>query len=356
MAGRASNIAFWAALAAAGGARADAIVTYHIEPITHGGPAVETLRLHGREIRIDQRTPGGSAGKPEVHRLYSRLGSPVSLETYAEEGAPIRDIMIVDEPGSAIPPVGRRTFTGESQTRLGERCRVWRLAPRPGSTLTYERSGCATDDGIELWRRDGVDLRAATRIVRAPVAETEVRPPLHAIQLASWARSGSLAGDHHGDVEVVLRAGGGATPRVTVRRSGAWTSIDRDEPGGGRWLAVTDRRAGLALRYVRYGGGRRELSIDRRDPDLDEPYEGPIPDRPAEVVLGVSCRWFGPTIPISDGGQRDCRTEDGVPLKIESIFHGRVSTVVAETLTRQPQPLSAVLPGPEIASPAAWGF
>jgi len=59
---------------------------------------------------------------------------------------------------------------------------------------------------------------------------------------------------------------------------------------------------------------------------------------------------------VYDAGAGECLTPDGMPVIQAGHGWGGGYSLVATRIRRGPQPLSAVLPGKDITSPAAWGF
>jgi hypothetical protein len=341
--------------AAATPSLADVVVSYDRAAPTFGRAPQEVLRQHGQRIRVDSRPVASRPGAASLRQVFTRAGQAATFELGRFEDGRWAYLSVMDDPLSAPPPKALRAFTGETQTLLGERCRVWRLARGTPQGFAFVRSGCVTADGVELWRRQGnIDAVFARKVSREPVPAGAVRVPTEALDLAAWATPAKPA-RHSGDYEVVLEAGPSEGPRETARRSGAWTSTLLELPGLGSTLNVTNIEQGLGLQYSRHGDGTRSLSLYRRR-GLVGGDKVRLGGRGDETILGARCQWWDMMPGVEDAGRTECRTADGVALKVERITRGQVTTLTAVRFARGRQPLAKVMPGRDIASPSAWGF
>ena len=358
------SIRHWTGVASLGivalfGARswADVEVAYHRPPPTFGNPPEEVLRQHGERIRIDSRSVMEPSGIVLVRQKFTAPGQAASFELRRFEDGRLAFLSIMDDPLAAPPLASARRFTGETENRLGERCRVWRVENRTASGNAFIQAGCVTAEGVDLWRRqDDIDAIFATKVTRVRVPPSDVRVPTEALDLATWAPT--RPADHTHDYEVEFGWQGPQWPRLTARRSGPWRFV-REVRGAAYNVTVTNADEGVGLNYYRERNGVRHLSIYRRPgphAPFDEATGVRISGRPDETILGETCHWWDIMAGLEDAGRLECRTADGVPLKVVYIQRGDELVVVAVRLKRERQPLSAVMPTHDISSPSAWGF
>lgn len=359
----ASGLLAWASTAVAALAgtptppMADAVVDYERPPPAYGKTSKEVLRQHAGRIRIDSRIeqPEGLVAERQE---FTSLGQQAAFEVGRFADGRLAFLSVRDDPFRAPPPMTARAVAGRRETHLGEACQPWRVSTTIPHGIEFVQSGCATADGIELWRRQAsIDAIFATKVTREPVAPADVRAPVELLNVLNWI-SASAPADHAKDFGVVLQPEGGVGRRVTVRRSGFWRGVAED---GRDWssLVVTNPMEELRLVYSRNANGERQLNIGRRPflAALNVEYSGVrVASRADEIIHGERCHWWDMMPGIEDAGRLECRTEDGAPLKIEYESWGNVLTVVASKLDRSPQPLSAVMPTEELMSGASWGF
>jgi hypothetical protein len=316
------------------------------------------LRQHGQSIRIDSRSEIGRTGVMLLRQVFTRPDQAVTFKVGRFADGRLAFLSLMDDPFTAPPPASLRLFTGETQNRLGEQCRVWRVSRTTTYGNQFLQTGCVTADGAELWRRQAnIDAIFATKVMRKPVPPGEVRPPTELLELAKWtARSRVL--DHSHDYAVTLEPSHETGPRRTARRSGDWTAV-REEHRHNSQLSVMNPAEGIGLQYSRDQNGGRRLRLYRR-PVGNAPPAVPtgvrMPDRADEIILGEKCQWWDMMPGVADAGRHECRTADGVTLKVEYISRASMETAVAVGLKRGPQPLSAVMPERELVSAKAWGF
>jgi hypothetical protein len=257
------------------------------------------------------------------------------------------------------PALADRTPTAEHRTFMGEACRVWEA-----SQARFVQRGCTTADGIDLWRKDGtVRELTVTQLTRRHVPASAVTPPLHLLDPRVWVSRGQRAQptDSEG-AEVVLRPDDFRRGPLIVRRSGAWLSVQQGRPASVDYtFTLSNSVERLSYSFYRTEKGAGHLSIQKARPG-DEDEAGAPPawiDGPGdETVLGEACRWVNPTpnIVTSESGIRECRTRDGLPLKVFLRRRGSETEYTAVTLHRGKVPLADVMPPPGPAGLSAWGL
>lgn len=346
----------------------DAVVTYNRPPPTFGAPSRETWIRYGQRIRINSQSEYDK-GVVLTNQTFTQPGQQVSFQLSRYRDGSLASLALMNDPLAAPPRMELRQFTGELETHVGERCRVWRVAHPMKDHSDFVQSGCITDGGVELWKRQAnVDAIFAAKVSYREVSPEDVRVPIEALDLASWGVPAGLA-DHTRDYEVILRAEGegqGQDQHQVSRRSGPWiytrTESSQRERRSGQWvgLHISNAEAGLDLHYSEGLNEARSLSITRYSLDrtsiaFADPRER-VAKRPNETIIGEECQWWDMEPGMSDAGRAECITPDGISLKIENYSRARRSTIVAIGLRRSPQPLSAVLPDESMVSPAAWGF
>jgi hypothetical protein len=347
-------------LAAAPQLVADAIIDYDRPPPTFGKRPKEVWYKHGQSIRIDSESVLPKSKTVIVHHFYTRPGQRFSflVSRYKSDGS-LRMLMLLEDPVAAPPLISRRKFTEVKRTLIGEHCRVWNVGNPLESGLPFVQSGCMTADGIDLERRQAnIDAIFARRISREPVPADSVSIPLEVFRLTSWV-AGQPKINHQQDFEVVLQAADPRQGSEILRRSGPWKLHLKDAPTSQSTI-VSNEDAGLSISFGKGRNGPRRLSISRQSREPHQPpldYAGePITNLPGETILGEKCKWRDMMPGTADAGRHECRTADGIPLKISLTGWGSRTVLTAVTLHRSPQPIASALPGPDILSPATWGF
>jgi len=350
------------AAATAASAASDVVVEYERPPPTFGAAPQETLNRHGERIRIGSRTVR-SDGVALTNAEFTAPGQAVRFRVGWYADGRLAYLGLMDDPLTAPPPNARRMRTGETQRLLGETCRVWQVANRTPYGFDFVQSGCATADGVELWRRQAkIDYIAARRVVRRPVPAADVRVPVEVLDLAAWVGPDGLqrtSAPAISDYEVVFETPGPSIRRRIARRSGDWTYEREDRYDGTVTVQIANRTRGLTLYYTRQHDGQRQVNVSRLATLANAVDEMPpvrLADRPDETILGERCRWWDLMPTTADAGLHVCRTADGVVLKRDEIVRADVRTLTAARFRRGLQPTSAILPDAEIVSPAAWGF
>ncbi|HUI96025.1 MAG TPA: hypothetical protein VLX44_09755 [Xanthobacteraceae bacterium] len=254
--------------------------------------------------------------------------------------------------------------TGERHTLIGETCTVWTVLHSPKTVLSALHPdsdsvelSCVTDDGIELWHKlAGGHVESAfveaTHIERRPVAADEVRVPSELLMLNWWQSGGTAPAGNPTipDYETVMTDAMDPSFAVRVtRRHDRWDYVD-ETISGKHTLTVTSPT--LLLRFssdaVR---ASQRLFITKGRPNM---LSGIVPEprKSTEQWLGESCDWYT-TVPWPEGGQRQCRTADGLVLKEWHLFG---VNFVATRVTRRPLDTNDVTPPAEILDPTSWGL
>jgi hypothetical protein len=259
------------------------------------------------------------------------------------------------------PPLTARAFSGEQQSVLSESCNVWYSSRPMPSGPPLEQSGCTTADGVDLWRKHGTERTVVTHIDRWPVADEDVAPPTELLDPRAWVSTAQLVdstrAEARGDYEVILEPVRRGTVEQAVhrhifRKGGSWTASVEDKMGYSYALTLENSAEPLVMRYFRGTSGEQNLWIVKAGQTQAEPVR--LSDKPIEFVYGQRCRWWDVMPGLADKGQWECRTTDGIAVKMLKIMQGSSQEFVAVHLDRKPVPLSNILPGPEITSPAAW--
>jgi hypothetical protein len=348
----ASSVEAWGRIEAAGRAP-DVTVVYAGSPAGFEARRAETLYRHGGSIRIDK--PHSSGAQDQT--FWNLDQTTVLNVVRSPDGRPV-SLMMQDRPDGYVPPMAARTFTGAEETYLGERCRVWRFSrPLDFQGGQYVESGCVSGNGIEIWRNFGNSWgRVAKSISYRPLAPSHVRPPTEFLKVATWLPSGPQKIDHSHDYEVIFGTSSSSDARAVARRSGAWTMLAEGEAWQTeRAFRAVNLDARIWIEFRSETKGRRWLNIRSGEGVLFAKWGengGPVQSAQVDdLVLGEKCQWWDLTPMLLGRGESECRTSDGIPVEV---LHSQA--LVATRIRRGPQPLSAVLPGKDIISPAAWGF
>jgi hypothetical protein len=250
--------------------------------------------------------------------------------------------------------------TGERQTRLGETCTVWSVR---GDFASAEQS-CVTDDGIELRSSRTGFVAEATRVERRPVAASEVEPPRELLTLGWWL-DGATVPDITAaamDYETVLRpVGRTRLDQVrTTRRHDPWTYVDetirdqRNEVGQWHQLRVSSATHQFIFSETDKGA-RLDIIKSLRQFSASSAVDEALNEH--DALLGERCDWFDTTHGVMDGGQRQCRTADGVVLKEQNYgFGSSYWALEAARLSRRPLTLDEVMPPANLLDPKSWGL
>lgn len=334
-----------------------AIVDYDRPPPRFGDVAKETHLIRGDLVRIDQRVTPANTQVTILRQQYTGPSQPFTFETTRSADGQLIGARIADDPLSAPPAKVSRQSAGPSELHAGETCGPWQVMRKTSQALSFVQSGCATSDGIELWRRQGsVDAIYATTVRRTVVNKDAVRLPFEALDTTRLVQR-EAGNDHHSDYEVLLTGSG--TDEQLHRRSGNWLYV-AEAVGKSRMISVRNILTGVEIHYYRTKDGQRQWSWSR-------PYQAArkasawkavttalAADQ--KTVLGENCTWQNalPDVIIHDASKSDCRTKDGIPLAIAQTNWGFTRYLTATRLSRRVQPVSAIMLPIELTSRAAW--
>jgi len=361
-----------------GRAPPDHVVTMVVRTIHRKDSSSQIHTHHAGWTRIDEQE-----GRRIATRWFGHKDS-VLVRAWRNDAGGLR---LFDIHRDYVPFADNKSFkTGETRAVLGESCEVWNAArTEPGST-ELARLSCVTQDGIELAFQD-ISQRStviedgkipksviisgeATRIERRPVAAVQVRPPVEALDLATWAQptdGASSTSGAPGDVEVVIESEPGTTTPATritrtVRRHHPWALTDEHVGEAERTLQVRNDASNFsASLYFRSNVVPHMLVMGKSSPPPPQTkpqstaYD-PVDLHNNEVVLGERCAWFDMMPNVMDAGLHECRTADGVVLKAVHFSRGSKYPLAATHLTRRPLALSDVLPPAEMLVPRNWNL
>ncbi|MEH3041672.1 MAG: hypothetical protein PGN21_16655 [Sphingomonas paucimobilis] len=334
-----------------------AIIDYDRPPPRFGNVPKETHFVRGDQVRIDQRFIPASTQITFLRQRYTRTGQPFTVETTRSLDGKLVGARIADDPLFAPPAKALRHSTGPGETHVGETCRPWRVSRKMSQDRVFEQSGCATDDGIELWRKQASsDAIYATTVRRTAVAQDAVRVPFEALDTTLLVRR-EAGSDHRSDYEVLLADRHGATE--VQRRSGNWLYVD-ERVGQVRIISVLNVKTGVEIRYSRSGNGQRQWSWSQPFAPTVRPAakrnKAASAETQQETILDEKCRWQNawPDIIVFDASKSDCRTADGILLASLRTNWGGVKHFTATSLSRRTQPLSAITLPAELTDRAAW--
>ncbi len=334
-----------------------AIIDYDRPPPQFGNVPKETHFVRGDLVRIDQRIIPASTQITFLRQLYTRTSQPFTLETTRSLDGKLVGASMADDPLLAPPPKALRHSTGPTETHGSETCRPWRVSRKMSQDRVFEQSGCATDDGIELWRKQArIDAIYATTVRRTAVAHDAVRLPFEVLDTTLLVQR-EAGSDHRSDYEVLLADRHGATE--VQRRSGNWLYID-ERPGQARIISVRNIKTGVEIRYSRSGSGQRRWSWSRPFAPAVRPAAKPRKEESAateqETILGEKCRWQNawPDLIVFGSSKGDCRTADGILLASSRTDGGRTKHFTATSLSRRTQSLSSISLPAELTDRAAW--
>jgi hypothetical protein len=347
---------------------ADHVVTLRVDR-GWGAPGSDThvVTRRGDWVRMDLVREG----PPSIRYLRLAVGIEVSLSRNPAGG--YSDVRIETRPDSRPGRADYGSFkTGETDVVLGEPCEVWNIyRSRPNETGRggFARLGCVTPDGIELWRRTvgtAGDIRSsaeAVHVERRSVEIGEVRPPNDLLNLERWFGVGAAARDavpaDKPDFELVLaHDGNSGEAAITVRRRHPWHYDDRYDEGGPRRVSVRreDRVTWLQIDVGPPGSDQR-LSMSNRPSDArDQLWDPPVPlpSKPPQTLLGERCTWIDVRPNVLDLEHHECRTEDGIPLRIWLWSRGGAASYSAISLRRRPIEFSEVMPPRELLERSLW--
>lgn len=248
---------------------------------------------------------------------------------------------------------------GVRQERLGEPCEEHDVYSR----AQFRHVACVTADGIsvsehtegangDIW---STSPASAARLTRRAIPAALVQPPRFARD--AWIEDPtSVASKDGGDYSVLLEPQQGGSQFLMRRRQG-WigeerrnrdgsATISARNPAGGRWVVA------------RLGPDARPEEVTYRSRAIVGPGEGDAErlDQPGETILGQFCSWYNVMPGVEDGGRLECQTSDGMPLRIQTIVRGSISTdAVATRFDRRQFATADLLPPQAWTSPQHWG-
>jgi hypothetical protein len=202
----------------------------------------------------------------------------------------------------------------------------------------------------------------AVRVERRSVDAEEVRPPDDLLSLEQWFGATGFARDpapaEQMDFELVLARDGAPTgAAMSVRSRYPWYHEDRYDSGQLRHLSI--RRKDRPTTLDVYVGGRAPDRLTMVNGPFDEqtqvPDLVPVPlPEPPETLLGEPCIWMDRSPGMMDAGRHECRTRDGIPLRIKFWSRGWYEGYSATRLSRRPIEFAEVMPPPELLDRSRW--
>lgn len=266
-----------------------------------------------------------------------------------------------------LTPIGAKASgyeihkTPASEKVLGETCAIWEgVMGAGGPGRNFRRIGCVTADGIELWRRTSgsgeLDLGSAqvVKFQRRSAAKAFTQPPPDLLDLARWNDPLESPTLDAPDFEVTLTSEA-ERANVIVRRHFPWVYEDIKSNGRRILSGRIDGTASLALSFG--PDGEPHSLVFRRNPKGVNLPGPKAMDKPKEVILDETCTWFDMMPGVSDAGRTECRTGDGIPLKIAITGRGADGhTYLANKIVRRSITLAQVLPPQDTLDLRLWGL
>lgn len=349
-----------------------------------------TFTRHGSRYRIDRRRPEFSSAS------YTNLSSGITVTVVPRQENGYRALAIQVPDRGPSGESWRRTLTRDTDTALGEHCRVWRTVKVGTSEDEFNWSNCLTSDGIELWASvSGMasqstysSIHSTTLAVqRRAVSANEVTPSPEAFDLWAWLAERGIERDSRNNsaqpgFEVRLQSTATHDQMKVVssviRGRGMWRYQENHlSDGRTEWL-VHNRQIGFAFHAVRLASGEvRRLNMylhpaDQR-PISMLPWEPMATDRTGSF-LGEECRWYDPSTAFGSSGEavlsieapimithrheEKCWTGDGIVLAWNRSFDsagGDSAALEAVELTRRSIQLTEVLPPSFLLDAGRWG-
>lgn len=278
-----------------------------------------------------QREDGNSADRSASN--YGDGASGRSWTVVRNAAGSLLSLTIEKRSSLFIPTI---TETEDTDTVLGERCRVWR-SKYPES---YSELNCITEDGILLWQKtlytSGDEMQSAriVSLIRRHVKASEVKVPAAALELSSYSQwpqgSNILPND-----EVMLRgdASRWSTGGLLIlnMRLGALRILDT-RTAEGRAVRYLSSDYSLSVEEAKDGTLNR-LDLSPRPASMDAASEGQLIDGGA-TILGEPCQLYDMAVGVADYGEAQCRTSDGLMLQKAMSNRGWHSRATAIKITR----------------------
>lgn len=260
--------------------------------------------------------------------------------------------------GKSVAFAGRPR--GVRQDRLGAPCEEHLVY----SAERFRHVACVTTDGISVSEHtEGADgdiwptsPAFAARLSRHPVPAALMQPPR--FDRDAWIEDPvSGASEVGGDYTVLLEPQQGGSQYLMRRRQG-WVGEERRSRDGSATISARNLAHGRRV-IARLGPDARPEEVTYGSRATIGPGEGAAEklDQPGETILGQFCSWYNVMPGVEDAGRLECRTSDGMPLRIQTIVRGSVSTdAVATRFDRRQSATADLLPPQAWTSPQHWGF
>jgi hypothetical protein len=234
----------------------------------------------------------------------------------------------------------------------------------------WTRSICVTPDGVVLHNTgyfptgEKTDELRAIDVKRGSVQRSDVLPPRQMLDWNAWAtRSREPSGAKSAmslNYELTLareRAGedlGDPTETIaeTHLADGAGVLVARCSRAGFDNAKLTLARGGSVV------WGEDMLRLQRTDESLLEshsPKPVALRQRPG-LVQGKRCYWFDTFAGADDATRIECRTRDGVPLRIEATNWTMPRNWIATQFSKGTVKPGSNLPPPQLLDWAYWGW
>ena len=328
-----------------------------------GTQSSRTISRRGNWIRVDRAVPVRQGNPIRQTVSFTNVRSRTSFEVGVGDGGRPQSIQIDGPSRSNVDPFTREP-TDQRDSVLGETCEIWNMAEDWWSRLSRPLTSqhCITSDGITLWSRTYFSSGEVTRsetavsLERRQVASDYVRPPSELFNWGYWLRmlSGTSAASTEPDYELTMDADGKRPPhtiRAIMRQHGQWQYTEYIYATGGLNIDIQSDR--LLLTYTGGPEGPRSLQITVfREVSASEKARvaasakaraeelglalGPVPlGQPTERIVGERCTWFDMSPSVRDAFLHWCRTEDGIPLRIDRGSQVTYTGLTARRLSRR---------------------
>jgi hypothetical protein len=265
----------------------------------------------------------------------SNLQSAMSYHYTRQPDGQYGSLAISGKHGAALRVVEK---TDDTDRLLGENCTIW-LFKADGLT----EKNCLTTDGIMLWQsiigHSGTELSSARAlsVKRMPIQSEEVEVPRDLLSLASW-NGWSVKRPTGLNDEVLLESAPTSLRKenLLIRRLGASVMTDSTS-GRGRSRTFSGQGVRLAISEMPDGSlNRLDLTRVRPAAIPSGPAGKPAPLSPPKTltILGEQCSMFDMAPGVSDFGQTQCQTQNGLVLEQNTVSWGSRSAMVAVAVTK----------------------
>ena len=256
--------------------------------------------------------------------------------------------------------------TEKQQTFLGEQCTVWTAWRSEIIVRTpMVRTSCVTDDGIEVWYVVSGDYgllswAEATKIERRAEAREEAEPPADLLKIDGWfADVPASAQRETPDFELVMEQEGKPEFVRVIKRRGNWRREDEWFASVRQQFSVANPAAGYSLGLYNLPTDTPLLVFNQRS--SLSPAEAVVEaagsrrmDRPYETVLGERCVWLDMAPNMADASHYECRSGDGIALKIEQGSRTLRRVLMATKLERRAIAMDEIKPPVELIERKTW--